>query len=139
MLSAAHAEELRESWHLLGEDRREAASQFLRRLHADIPGLQSRLPADSEESIRRVLSLLDFLVANAQHSDVLARTLQGLGRRYLDDSVGRREIHAAGLAWMWTLERRLGAELTPARLVAWSQVLAFTLRTLRESAPLMAG
>jgi hypothetical protein len=139
MLSAIQAEELRESWNLLGEDRREAAAQFLQRLRSDQPSLADRLPADPEQSIRRVLALLGFIVAHAEDGETLVRTLRGLGRRYLDESVGRPEIHAAGLAWMWALERCLGPELTPARLVAWSQVLAFTLRTLRESAPAVAG
>lgn len=139
MLSATHAEELRGSWQLLGEERREAASQFLQRLVADVPALQAPLASDPERSIRRIVALLDYIVEHAEDGEALLRTLRGLGHRYLDASVGRREIHAAGLAWMWTLERRLGPELTPPRLVAWSQVLAFILRSLRESAPAIAG
>ncbi|MFN8011525.1 MAG: hypothetical protein U0P81_08965 [Holophagaceae bacterium] len=139
MLSATHAEELRESWQLLGEERQEAASQFLQRLVADVPALQASLGGDPERSIRRIVTLMDYIVDHAEDGEALLRTLRGLGHRYLDASVGRREIHAAGLAWMWTLERRLGPELTPPRLVAWSQVLAFILRALRESAPAFAG
>lgn len=135
MLNASDAEALRESWELMAEGRREAAVQFLQRLFAEAPGLRPAFPADIEAAVRRVLTLLEFLVANAQESDRLVRTLRGLGRRYLDERVGRREIHAAGLAWMWALERQLGPELTPPRLIAWSQILAFTLRMMRETAP----
>jgi nitric oxide dioxygenase len=139
MLNVKDAAELRESWMLLEPARSQAAIQFLQRLFAEEPGLRARFPQDIEASIRRILALLEFIVMNAEDREVLLRTFRGLGRRYLDERIGRKEIHAAGLAWMWTLERQLGADFTPARLLAWSQVLAFTLRTLREASPAPAG
>jgi nitric oxide dioxygenase len=139
MLNAQDAEALRSSWGMMADARREAALQFLQRLFAEAPGLRSRFPEDTEAGIRRLLALVDFLVEHAGECEVLVHTLQGLGRRHLDEAVGRRELHAVGMAWMWTLERRLGPELTPPRLLAWSQLLAFSLRTLRESAPALAS
>jgi hemoglobin-like flavoprotein len=139
MLNAKDAAQLRETWSLLEPARRAVAVQFLQRLFAEEPGLRARFPQDIEESLRRFLALLDFIVDHAEDRESLQRTLQRLGRRYLDESVGRKEISAAGLAWMWTLERQLGAELTQARLMAWSQVMAFMARSLREAVPALAS
>jgi len=139
MLNERDAAHLRESWNLLEPARRAVAVQFLQRLFAEEPRLRLKFPQDIEESMRRILALMEYIVVNAEDPEALARTVRGLGRRYLDESIGRKEVHAAGLAWMWTLERQLGAEFTPARLMAWSQVLAFVLRNLREPAPALAG
>jgi methyl-accepting chemotaxis protein/nitric oxide dioxygenase len=139
MLNAKDAAQLRETWTLLEPSRRAMAVQFLQRLFAEEPGLRARFPQDIEESMRRCLTLLDFIVDHAEDRESLQRTLQRLGRRYLDEGVGRKEISAAGLAWMWTLERQLGAELTQARLMAWSQVMAFLARSLREAVPALAS
>ena len=80
MLNERDAAHLRESWNLLEPARRAVAVQFLQRLFAEEPRLRLKFPQDIEESMRRILALMEYIVVNAEDPEALARTVRGLGR-----------------------------------------------------------
>lgn len=99
----------------------QAAALFYARLFELDPALRSLFRGNIEEQGRKLMSMLAMTVASLDRLDSLVPAIRALGARH--NHYGAIEEHYAsvGAALLWTLEKGLGPEFTPAVASAWTQ------------------
>ena len=111
----------------------QAAALFYARLFELDPALRSVFVGDIHEQGRKLIAMLAAAVASLEKMDVLLPTIRALGAR--QGNVGMIEEHyvSVGAALMWTLQKGLGPEFTPAVSAAWTKTYALLASTMLEA------
>jgi len=98
-----------------------------------------RLFPEGDEQCRRMVSMLDTMVATLDLMDNLVPALKAMGQRYAGEGTTARDYQLAEEAMLWTLERALGEAFTPPVREAWSaafhQLTAVMLENLDTESP----
>jgi hemoglobin-like flavoprotein len=76
--------------------------------------------------------MIAFAANSLDRPDELAATLRGIGVRHAGAGVRPDHYTAAGVALVWTLEKTLPQDFTPAVKSAWSSVYTLVARHLLE-------
>jgi nitric oxide dioxygenase len=112
----------------------QAATLFYGRLFELDPALRSLFHGDMVEQGRKLMASLALATATLDRPDQLLPVVRSLGVRHV--SYGVREEHYAtvGAALLWTLEKGLGADFTPAVRAAWTETYTLLAETMIAAA-----
>lgn len=111
----------------------QAAALFHARLFELEPTLRERFSGDLEGHGRKLVELLDSLVTDLDRADALVPAINSLALRISGPRVTDWQCANVGLALLWTLEKCLGPQFTPAVRDAWSGTYALLANILVES------
>src|SRR5262245_21873099 len=111
-----------------------AASLFYERLFTLDPTLRSLFHSDLHEQGRKLMAVLQLVVAGLSRLEELVPIVQALGQRHR--GYGVRDAHYAtvGVALLWTLQEGLGERFTPEVQAAWTSAYTLLADTMRAAA-----
>ncbi|GIL40153.1 globin family protein [Roseiterribacter gracilis] len=115
-----------------------AAALFYGKLFELDPALKPLFKGDMNEQGRKLMAMIGTAVSNLDKLDVLIPAVQALGRRHNRYGVIDSHYTTVAAALLWTLERGLGDDFTPATREAWTvvyTVLADTMKAAQKEAP----
>ena len=111
----------------------QAAALFYARLFELDPVLRTLFRGDLHEQGHNLMSMMAMAIASLDRPDLIVPALQALGVRH--SGYGAIEEHYAsiGAALLWTLQKGLGPEFTPAVCSAWTDTYSFLAKTMIEA------
>jgi hemoglobin-like flavoprotein len=111
----------------------QAAALFYARLFELDPALRGLFRGNMVEQGRKLMTMIATAVASLERLDTLVPAVRQLGARH--GGYGVREEHYAtvGAALLWTLEKGLGGEFTPAVREAWTTTYTLLANTMMEA------
>jgi nitric oxide dioxygenase len=119
----------------------QAAALFYARLFELDPALRAMFPGDIQEQGARLMAMVAKVVSSLEHFETLVPTIRELGVRHGTYGVVQEHYATVGAALVWTLQKGLGPEFTPAVSAAWTTIyslLANTMIEAQRSAPVAA-
>jgi hemoglobin-like flavoprotein len=114
---------IRESWNSVAAIADSAVEQFYNRLFEIDPTTRALFQATNmSEQRKKVAQALSLAVQGADDLAALTPVLQQLGRSHQGYGVTAPQYESVGAALLWTLERGLGLQWTPAMAAAWTEL-----------------
>jgi len=111
----------------------QAAALFYARLFELDPELRHLFRGDMHEQGRKLMAMIAAAVAALERLDTIVPTVRALGARHAGYGVSEEHYATVGAALLWTLERGLGAEFTPAVRSAWTSTYSLLANTMIEA------
>lgn len=111
----------------------QAAALFYARLFELDPSLRGMFRGDMAEQGRKLMAMIATAVATLERIEMIVPMVRQLGARHV--GYGVRESHYAtvGDALLWTLEKGLGGDFTPAVRDAWSSLYSLLANTMMDA------
>ena len=109
------------------------AEVFFYRLFVVDPGMRSFFDDDLSKPRTRLLQIISASVRGLDRLDAMIPVLRLLGMRHRLQGVRDEHYASVAAAWLWTLEKALRAEFTPAVKAAWIKAYGVLSLPLRES------
>jgi hemoglobin-like flavoprotein len=116
---------VRSTWQQVLPIQAAAADLFYGRLFELAPDTRPLFKRDIHAQGAMLMATLDVVVKGLHDLSAVLPTAEQLARRHVAYGVQAQHYDSVGTALIWTLERGLGAALTPAAREAW--VLAYSL------------
>jgi hemoglobin-like flavoprotein len=116
-----------------------AAALFYERLFVLAPTLRPLFHGDMREQGRKLMAMLQRVVAGLSRSDELVPIVRQLGVRHRGYGVKDAHYATVGAALLWTLEQGLGERFTPEVQAAWTSAYALLANTMRAAAAAAAA
>ncbi len=108
------------SWRLLRNlDPQMVGDLFYSKLFLEHPELRAMFPKDMTEQHQKLIGKFNIVIARLDHLDDLKQDIAALARRHVEYGVIPGHYTSVGAALLWTLERGLGDDWTPAVAAAW--------------------
>ncbi len=98
----------------------QAAALFYARLFELDPALRPMFRGDMREQGRKLMAMIATAVAALERLDEIVPAIRQLGARHVAYGVQEEHYATVGAALLWTLEKGLGPEFTPAVKSAWT-------------------
>jgi hemoglobin-like flavoprotein len=111
----------------------QAAALFYARLFELDPRLRGMFRGDMVEQGRKLMAMIAMAVASLERLDLLVPTVRALGKRHAGYGVEEEHYATVGAALLWTLEKGLGPEFTPAVRDAWTSTYSLLANTMLEA------
>ena len=111
-----------------------AAELFYGRLFELDPSLRPLFKGDIVAQGRMLMSMLNAAVAGLQDLDALTPVVRQLGARHVRYGVQDQHYATVGEALLWTLEKGLAADFTPAVRDAWIAAYALLAGEMQRGA-----
>ena len=112
-----------------------AAEQFYNRLFEIDTSTHALFGAtDMPAQRKKLVQTLAVAVGSLDKIDSLLPTVEDLGRRHAGYGVTDRHYESVGAALLWTLERGLGRDWTPAVSGAWTTLYTLLSTVMRNAA-----
>ncbi len=111
----------------------QAAALFYARLFEIDPDLRQMFRGDMLEQGRKLMAMIATAVAALERLDTIVPAVRALGARHAGYGVSEEHYASVGAALIWTLERGLGAEFTPAVRSAWTSTYSLLANTMIEA------
>ena len=111
-----------------------AAALFYARLFEIDPSLRSMFHGDIEEQGRKLMSILQVAVSNLHRLDTIVPAVKALGARHVRYGVEDGHYGTVAEALLWTLEKGLGDDFTPATREAWIEAYTVLANTMKAAA-----
>jgi hemoglobin-like flavoprotein len=116
-----------------------AAAMFYARLFELDPALRPLFTTDLTEQGRKLMQMIAIAVNGLDRLDDLVLAVRQLGIRHRRYGVRDEHYDTVAVALLWTLERGLGADFTPAAREAWTAVYLVLAATMKEAAASVAA
>jgi hemoglobin-like flavoprotein len=132
MVTATQTMLVQESFAAIVPFADEVAELFYQRLFDIEPSLERMFRGDMADQCRKLMQMLNAVVAGLDRLDQLIPMIQSLGRRHAIYGVTDAHYETVSLALLWTLEQMLGRDFTIEMKEAWAtvyHVLATTMKT----------
>lgn len=131
---------IRVSWHQISTRRELTGVMFYGRLLELEPGLREMFrDTDLHRQRTKFIAMLDLLVRFVDQPDELIREAAQLGRRHATLNLSSRNYEVVGEALLWTLDRSLGLDFTPATRAAWTELYALVASVMRRVSGRISG
>jgi hemoglobin-like flavoprotein len=111
----------------------QAADLFYTRLFELDPSLRPLFQGDIREQGRKLMSMLSMAVAALERLETLVPAVRALGARHGKYGVLEEHYATVGAALIWTLQKGLGPDFTPAVAEAWTATYSFLATTMFEA------
>ena len=98
-----------------------AADLFYDRLFTIAPEVRTLFPDDLAEQKKKLVAMLATAVTNLHQVEKIVPAVQDLGKRHVAYGVTAQHYEPVGAALLWTLEKGLGPDFTPAVKTAWTE------------------
>jgi hemoglobin-like flavoprotein len=115
-----------------------AAAMFYARLFELDPSLRPLFTTDLAEQGRKLMQMIAIAVNGLDRLDELVPAVRQLGVRHARYGVKDQHYDTVAEALLWTLERGLGPDFTPAAKEAWTAVYGVLAATMKEAAAVAA-
>jgi hemoglobin-like flavoprotein len=115
-----------------------AAAMFYARLFELDPSLRPLFTTDLAEQGRKLMQMIAVAVNGLDRLDELVPAVRQLGVRHARYGVKDQHYDTVAEALLWTLERGLGSDFTPAVRDAWTTVYGVLATTMKEAAAIAA-
>jgi nitric oxide dioxygenase len=139
MLTSQQIALVKSSWRMLrGIEPAIMAGAFYAKLFADHPALKRMFPKDMEPQYIKLMAMLHSMVVHLDKLDIMAADIDAMAKRHTGYCVKPKHYAMIGEALLWTLEKGLGKDWTPAVAEAWNtcyQHLAETMIAAAAGAP----
>lgn len=112
----------------------QAAALFYARLFELDPSLRPMFRGDMREQGRKLMAMIATAVAALDRLESVVPAVRQLGVRHVDYGVTEEHYATVGAALLWTLEKGLGAEFTPAVKAAWVSTYTLLANTMLDAA-----
>ena len=111
---------IKKSWTLLEKiDPVEIGDIFYSRLFFDNPELRKMFSQDMEGQHKKLVDMLDSIVARLENLDMLKGDIVAMAKRHVDYGVKTVHYSMVGKALLYTLQKTLGNEWTDEVRSAW--------------------
>ena len=131
MLTKKETALIKKSWSLLDKiDPIVLADVFYSKLFFDNPELRKMFPADMEGQYRKLVDMLNTIVARLEKIDELKGDIVAMAKRHEGYGVKPHHYNLVGRALLWTLQKGLGTEWTDEVRSAWVNCYAILSGTM---------
>lgn len=111
----------------------QAAALFYARLFELDPSLRPMFRGDMREQGRKLMAMIATAVAALERLDDIVPAVRQLGVRHVAYGVQEDHYATVGAALLWTLEKGLGSEFTPAVRSAWTTTYTLLANTMIDA------
>jgi hemoglobin-like flavoprotein len=111
----------------------QAAALFYARLFELDPELRGLFRGDMVQQGRKLMAMITMAVTSLNRLDLLVPSVRALGARHAGYGVEEEHYATVGAALLWTLEKGLGEEFTPAVRDAWTATYSLLANTMIEA------
>lgn len=111
----------------------QAAALFYARLFELDPSLRQLFRGNMLEQGRKLMTMIAMAVSALERLDTLVPQVRALGTRHAGYGVTEDHYATVGAALLWTLEKGLGPDFTPAVREAWTSVYSLLANTMIEA------
>jgi hemoglobin-like flavoprotein len=115
-----------------------AAAMFYARLFELDPRLRPLFTGDMTEQGRKLMRMIGMAVNGLDRLDELVPAVRQLGIRHAGYGVTDDHYGTVAAALLWTLERGLDADYTPAVEEAWTTLYSVLATTMKDAAASVA-
>ena len=120
MLSKKEIVLIKKSWNLLEKiDPIMIGDIFYSKLFFENPELRKMFPQDMEGQHKKLVDMLDTIVARLEKLDELKGDIINMAKRHNDYGVKPHHYNLVGKALLWALQKKLGKEWTDEVRSAW--------------------
>lgn len=129
---------IKESWARVVPIKEAAADLFYDKLFELDPAVRPLFREDLSEQKRKLVAMLNSIVALLGDFGALVRVAEDLGRRHVPYGVRPEHYDSAGTALLWTLKTGLDAAFTPEVEAAWRtayRTLADAMKAAADAPP----
>ena len=120
MLTKKEIAFIRKSWHLLEKfDPVEIGDIFYSKLFFENPELRKLFSQDMEGQHKKLVDMLDTIVARLENLDELKGDVVAMAKRHVDYGVKPAHYNMVGKALLYTLQKSLGNQWTDEVRSAW--------------------
>jgi len=131
MLTKNETALIKKTWGLLRKiDPIVLGDVFYSKLFFDNPELRKMFPEDMEGQYRKLLDMLNTIIARLEKIDELKGDIVAMAKRHEGYGVKPEHYSAVGIALIWTLQKRLGTEWTDEVRSAWVNCYAILSGTM---------
>ena len=127
---------VRQTWALVAPDLQGAGDLFYATLFAMEPSLKTGVFGKSDMKVQplRLMQMVDGAIKLLDQPDVLIPTLLKLGERHIYYNVKPEHYPVVGKALIATLQKALGAKMTPEVTTAWLHIYGIIQDTMIKGA-----
>ena len=111
----------------------QAAALFYARLFELDPELRDLFRGDMVEQGRKLMTMIATAVASLERLESIVPAVRQLGARHAGYGVSEEHYATVGAALIWTLEKGLGPDFTPAVRDAWTTTYSLLANTMIEA------
>lgn len=111
----------------------QAAALFYARLFELDPALRAMFRGDMLDQGRKLMSVLSNAVASLENLESVLPSVRSLGQRHVGYGVLEEHYASVGAALIWTLQKGLGPEFTPAVCAAWTDTYTLLATTMIQA------
>jgi hemoglobin-like flavoprotein len=111
----------------------QAAALFYARLFELQPELRPLFRGDLHEQGRKLMTMIGIAVSSLDRLDAIVPAVRALGARHAGYGVTEESYATVGAALLWTLEKGLGPDFTPAVREAWTSTYSLLANTMIEA------
>ena len=97
------------------------AGAFYATLFSDHPGLKRLFPKDMEPQYMKLMDMLNAMVSRLDRLDEYEEEISSMAHRHTGYGIKDEHYGMVGKALLWTLEKGLGKDWTPAVRDAWTE------------------
>lgn len=110
------------------------ATLFYDRLFEIAPEVRPLFKRDMDQQGMKLMQTIGVAVAHLDNLGAVIPSIQALGKRHAGYGVRPEHYATVGAALLWTLEKGLGDDFTPAVKEAWTEVYHALAATMQEAA-----
>ena len=110
-----------------------AAALFYARLFELDPSLRGLFRGSMVEQGHKLMTMIGASVGALERLDTIVPQIRALGVRHAGYGVHEEHYATVGAALLWTLEKGLGGEFTPAVRDAWTSTYSLLANTMIEA------
>ena len=126
---------VQETWMQVAPIADQAAELFYARLFELDPSIKPMFAnSDMKSQGKMLMTTLGLAVKGLDQLDQLVPALENLGRRHTGYGVQDHHYDTVGAAFLWTLEKGLGAAFTPPVKDAWAAVYGVMAGVMKNAA-----
>lgn len=111
----------------------QAAALFFARLFELDPAVRLLFRGGLHDHGHKLMSIIAMTVASLDRTEALVPTIRELGARHCGYGVIEEHYASFGAALIWTLQKGLGPEFTPAVCSAWTSAYSFLAQTMIDA------
>jgi hemoglobin-like flavoprotein len=110
------------------------AAWFYDRLFEIDPTAKPLFKGDMAEQGRKLMATLAAVVEAIDHLNTVVPAVRKLGRQHRDYGVQPAQYDTVTSALLWTLQRALGDDFTPAVQTAWTEAYTILATSMKDAA-----
>ena len=125
---------VKDSWRQVLPIQDTAARLFYGRLFELDPSLRPLFRGDMAEQGRKLMTMINMVVASLDNLAPLVGAVEDLGRRHVAYGVTEAHYDTVGSALLWTLGRGLGEQFTQQVEGAWIEAYTTLASVMKQAA-----